>query len=66
MVELSSFERRVLTKPCVVLDASIILASGVEGFSFQKQCLSYLTKANKEYQPFITKPLIFSESVPAF
>lgn len=55
---LSSFERRVQTKPCVVVDSSIILASGVEGFSFQNQCLKYLTKANKEYQPFITKPIM--------
>jgi len=58
MIELSSFERRVLTKPCVVVDASIILASGVEGFSFQIQCAKYLNQANKTYQPFITKPIM--------
>ena len=58
MVELNSFEKRVLTKPCVVLDASIILASGVEGFPFQKQCIIYLNQANKTYQPFITKPIM--------
>ena len=59
MVELSSFERRVLTKPWVVIDSSIILAAGAPGFpNKQIQCVKYLNKANKEYQPFITKPIM--------
>ena len=58
MVELSSFEKRLQTKPWVVIDASIILAAGVQPFKQHIQCVKYLAKANKEYQPFITKPIM--------
>ena len=58
MAELSSFERRLLTKPWVVIDSSIILSAGVPTFEQYIQCVRYLAKANKEYQPFITKPIM--------
>ena len=58
MEEFSSFERRVQTKPWVVIDSSIILAAGAPGFSRQIQCMRYLNKSNKEYQAYITKPIM--------
>lgn len=58
MVELSSFNRRLKTKPWIVIDSSIILASGAPGFIHRKQCENYLMKANKTYQPFITQPIM--------
>ncbi len=55
---LSPFEKRLLVKPCVFIDASVILASGVVGFSKEDSCAKYLTKADKMYRPFITKPMM--------
>ena len=58
MNDLNSFEKRLLVKPSVFIDASIILGSGVDGFSPEDGCAKYLSKANKEYKPFITKPIM--------
>ena len=56
--ELNQFERRLLLKPCVFIDPSVILASGIEGFSLKEPCVRYISKANKGYRPFITKTMM--------
>ena len=57
-IKLNSFEKRLETKPCVFIDPSVIFASGVNGFKLQDPCAKYISKANKEYRPFITKPMM--------
>lgn len=58
MDSLNRFEKVLMLKPCVFIDASVILASGVVGFPSQDSCAKYLAKAYKEYRPFITKPMM--------
>lgn len=56
--ELNRFQRVLRMKKCVVIDASVILASGVPTFKESIPCQRYLKKINKQYRAFITKPIM--------